>query len=330
VHPLADALATRAAATAFSGVVAIARDGEREYDVAFGLADRAMATPNTVGTGFAIASGTKTFTALAVLQLVDAGTLSLTTPARAILGADLPLVDDRVTVEHLLAHRSGIGDYFNESLVTADEFVLPVPPRTLDHQEAWLPVLDGHPQVSAPGETFAYNNAGFVLLALIAERVSGVRYTTLVETRVCAPAGMTATGFHPADRQPPNHAVGYLDDGRQNAAVMPQLGGGDGGLSTSLDDVDRFWAAWYDDRIVTGALRFAMTRPHSDPPQHAARYGLGCWLDPTGPAVTLEGCDAGISFRSVHDPTRDLTFTVMSNTTDGAWPLARLLAEELG
>jgi CubicO group peptidase (beta-lactamase class C family) len=327
---LHEALAGCARDRGFSGVVAITRGGTRQYENALGLANRAAGSAITLATRFAIASGTKTFTALAVMQLVEAGALALSTPAREILDADLPLVDDRVTVEHLLAHRSGIGDYFDETVVGAAEFVPPVPPETLDHQEAWLPVLDGHPQVSEPGQTFAYNNSGYVLLGLIAERVSGVRFSTLVETRVCAAAGLTATSFHRSDHEAPDLAVGYLDDGSTNARLMPRLGAGDGGLSTTLDDVDRFWHALFGGRIVTGPTRAEITRPRSDSAAHAARYGLGVWLHATGPAVILEGCDAGISFRSAYDPARDLTLTVMSSTTDGAWPLARLLAEELG
>ena len=70
-------------------------------------------------------------------------------------------------------------------------------------------------------------------------------------------------------------------------------------------------------------------RPRSDVPAEG-RYGLGFWLHASRDVVLLEGMDAGVSFRSVHDPSRDLTFTVVSNTTAGAWPLARLLSKSLG
>ena len=74
-----------------------------------------------------------------------------------------------------------------------------------------------------------------------------------------------------------------------------------------------------------------MVRPRSvDVDEPHCRYGLGFWLHPTSPAVFLEGSDAGVSFRSVHDPTRDLTHTVISNTSDGAWAVTRLLAQHLG
>ena len=87
-----------------------------------------------------------------------------------------------MTVEHLLAHRSGIGDYLDEDAVeSVDDYVLPVPVHRLATTEDYLQVLDGHPQAFPPGERFAYNNGGFVVLALIAERAAGAPFPDLVE-----------------------------------------------------------------------------------------------------------------------------------------------------
>jgi CubicO group peptidase (beta-lactamase class C family) len=106
---LAEAIDAVAAETDFSGVVGVTEVDAAPLALAYGLADRAHDVPNTVGTRFAIASGTKTFTALTVERLVESGLVDLDTTARSILGDDLPLVADEVTVEQLLAHRSGIG-----------------------------------------------------------------------------------------------------------------------------------------------------------------------------------------------------------------------------
>ena len=169
----------------FSGVVRIDRAGETVLERAAGWAHRAHRVPMTVDTRLAIASGSKGFTALVVLSLAADGTLPLATAARELLGGDLPLVDDRVTVEHLLAHRSGIGDYLDEKAGNPiDDYVMPVPVHTLVDSNDYLPVLDGHPQAFAPGERFAYNNAGFVVLAILAERASGTAFVDLVQQRV--------------------------------------------------------------------------------------------------------------------------------------------------
>jgi CubicO group peptidase (beta-lactamase class C family) len=324
---LAARVDTVAASTGFAGVVAVHDATGPVLTAAYGVADRATGRPMTFGTRLAIASGTKGFTAVAVLRLVEAGALALDAPVRTWLGADLPEIDAAVTVEQLLAHRSGIGDYYDESETDADDFVLPVDPATLVDAEDWLPVLAGHPMVSPPDAAFAYNNGGYVLLALVAQRASGRPYHDLIGD-VCAGAGMTDTGFHRHDAT--DLATGYLDDGRTNVALMPRYGCGDGGLSTTLADVDRFWTALGDGRIVTPATFRAMTTPHATDVESGRRYGLGVWLAPEGPDVILEGCDAGISFRSVHDPATGRTGTVMANTTDGAWPIARLLADALG
>ena len=325
-----DDVATR---TGFAGVVRVDRPGQAGWAKAYGPAHRGWAIPNTVDTRFGIASGTKGLTALAVMSLVADGAVELTTTARSVLGADLPLIDDGVTVEHLLAHRSGIGDYFDEDAVESmTDYVMPVPVHRLVTTGDYLAVLDGHPQQFAPGTRFAYNNGGYVVLALIAERVSGTPFPELVRTRVTEPAGMASTEFLRSDEPAENVALGYLaaDGLRTNVLHLPVRGSGDGGVYTTAADVAALWPALFAGRIVPEDRVAYLVRPHSDVPSERARYGLGFWLHATGDAVSLEGSDAGVSFRSVHDPTTGVTHTVLSNTTGGAWPVARRLGELLG
>src|SRR3954469_10976955 len=131
--------------TEFCGVVRLDRSGETEFAVAYGFADRAHGILNAVETLFATASGTKSLTALAVMALVERRTLELGTTARSLLGTDLPLIADEVTIEQLLAHRSGIGDYVDETAVDdISDYVLSVPVHELATTEQFLPVLDGH------------------------------------------------------------------------------------------------------------------------------------------------------------------------------------------
>ncbi len=175
----------------FAGVVRLDVGGDTVLRAGFGMADRARALPMTPETRLGMASGSKTLTALAVLSLVDEGTLSLSTPARSLLGDDLPLVADDVTVEHLLSHRSGIGDYLDED---ADFDVSDYPPvsvHLLDRTEAFLPLLDGHPAKFPTGTAFSYCNSGYVILALMAERrcagtVTGARSR---RSTTCSPSG---------------------------------------------------------------------------------------------------------------------------------------------
>lgn len=312
----------------FSGVVSVDRGGEVEFRRAYGVAHRGYGIPNTVDTLFGMASGSKAFTALAVAGLIERGVLKSTTTARSLLGADLPLIEDDVTVGQLLAHRSGIGDYLAEDdgwEVT--DYVLPVPVQDLATTEQFLPVLGGHPTAFPPGERFAYCNGGYVVLALLAERASGVPYHDLVRDTVLVPAGMVDSGFPRSDELPGRAAAGYVTDIRTNVFHLPVRATGDGGAYTTVADVTAFWAALFAGRIVPAERVADMVRPHTVDTGERWAYGLGFWVEREGPVVTLDGYDAGVSFRSRHDPTTGRTWTVVSNTSDGAWPIAKALTD---
>ena len=323
-----------AAETGFSGVVRVDRGDAVVISEAYGLAHRGHAIPNDVDTRFALASGTKGLTALAIVSLIEEAAFDLATTARSLLGSDLPLVPGDVTVEHLLSHRSGIGDYLDEeTALDVAHYLMPVPVHELATTEQYVAVLDGHPPKFPSGERFAYCNSGYVVLALIAERVSGVPFHELVRERVCEPAGMRDTEFLRSDELPSRTAIGYvLVDGalRTNVFHLPVRGSGDGGVYSTAADVRSLWTAFLGARIVSRRWVEEMTCARSDVQSQARRYGLGFWLHPSTATVMLEGMDAGVSFHSAHDPEANLTHTVISNTTDGAWPIARLLAARLG
>jgi CubicO group peptidase (beta-lactamase class C family) len=313
--------------TDFSGVVRVDGADGLLLEMARGLAHRGYGLLNDSGTRFAIASGTKSFTALAIMSLVEDGTLSLSTTARELLGPDLPLIADDVTVENLLAHRSGIGDYLDEELhADVDDYVMSVPVHQLHTAEAYRAVLDGFPTRFPAGERFVYNNGGYVVLAILAERASGTPYHDLVADRVVRRAGMEDTDFPRSDEPIGPIARGYLEiPDRENVLHLPVRGVGDGGVTSTASDIRRFWKALIEGRIVSEDRVREMIRPRSDDPDQKMRYGLGFWLDASGDTVIMEGMDAGISFRSMHDPASGLTRTVMSNTSDGAWPMTKLL-----
>jgi CubicO group peptidase (beta-lactamase class C family) len=257
--------------------------------------------------------------------------LELATTARSVLGEDLPLIDDDVTIEHLLSHRSGIGDYLDENTdLDFADYLMPVPVHELATTEEYLAVLDGHSTKFAPGAEFAYCNGGYVVLALIAERTSRLPFHELVRQRVCEPAEMHDTEFLRSDELPGRAAVGYLTISgvsRSNVFHLPVRGSGDGGIFTTVADISSFWRALFAGRIVAADLVAEVVRVRSDVPRHSMRYGLGFWLHESKDVAILAGADAGVSFRSTHDPARNLTHTVISNTSEGAWPVARLLNE---
>ncbi|WP_285104517.1 serine hydrolase domain-containing protein [Promicromonospora sp. MEB111] len=322
-----DELDAAASARSFSGVVTIDVGDRRVVEHCYGFAHRALRVPNTPGTRFAIASGSKSFTALAIMQQVASGTLALSDPVRRYLGADLPLIDDDVTIEQLLTHTSGIGDYLDEDddWDPAD-YVLSVPVHTLETAESFLPILGGLPHKHPPGARFTYCNGGYIVLAIVLERVTGRRFQDVVETDVFRPAGMTSTAYLRSDELPGDVALGYLDsDGdRSNVLHLPVRGNGDGGAYTSAADLHRFWRALHDGAIVPHEVATEMTRPHVIVPE-GPRYGLGFWPHPVDPAVVILGSDAGVEFRSTHDPVTCTTATVLSNCSTGSQPVLDLL-----
>jgi CubicO group peptidase (beta-lactamase class C family) len=329
---LGDLVDQIAADVGLSGVIRVDLDGRPAVRRAYGLAHRALGVRNTVDTQFGIASGSKGLTALTVMSLVEGGELGLDTTARSVLGTDLPLIDDRVTVEQLLAHRSGIGDFLDEDVYDDhNDYVLTVPVHELLMTEQYLAVLDGHPMKHEPDTTFNYCNGGYVVLALLAERASGVPFHDLVEQRVCRPAGMTDTSFLRSDELPGRAALGYLhDEGlRTNVLHLPVRGAGDGGIYTTAADVHALWDAVFAGRIVSGDTVAEMMRPRGDVPEESMRYGLGFWLADSTDTVSLRGGDAGVGFNSVCNRSARYTYTVISNQTRGMWPVSQRLDQLL-
>lgn len=327
---LQDKIRTLADEKDFSGVVAVSRAGDRLVELARGSADRANGRPITIATRFGTASVTKGLTELTVASLIESGELQADTTLRSLLSDALPLVDAAVTIEQLLGHTSGVGDYLDEEALTdVDEYVMTVPVHLLDAPSKFLPALDGHPQKSAPGSRFAYNNGGFVMLSIAVERAMGRSFFDLVQERVLDPAGMADSGFERSDCLPAGTAIGYLEDGRSNVLHLPVRGAGDGGAYSTVRDLEALWSALFAGRIVPKATVERLVEPRSDVPEARRRYGLGFWLRPDRDTVMLEGMDAGVSARTAYDRPSGLTYTVLSNTSSGAWPIVRYLEARL-
>jgi CubicO group peptidase (beta-lactamase class C family) len=310
----------------FSGVVYVQRHGVAVVEFASGNADRANGRRIDRGTRFAVASGTKTFTALTIMSMVESGSLSLDTTLRSILANDLPHVDERVTIDHLLTHRSGVGDYLDESASGIDDHILgSLSAHTLETARDYLPLLNEHGQQSAPGERFAYNNGGFVMLSLVIETITG-SFHRAVRDHVFTPAAMPNAAFLRTDDLPADTALGYLTNGRSNVFHLPVIGMGDGGAFLTLGDTTAFWDAFLSGDIVSPGSVTAMTREISVHDETRS-YGRGFWLGPGADHVWCEGMDAGVSFQSGVFRDADVRYSVLSNTSAGAWPLVTAICD---
>lgn len=289
----------------FSGAVLIAKDGQPVFREAFGYANRELnvaATPETV---FRLASITKQFTAAAILKLAEQGKLSIDDPANKYY-TNAPAAWAPITIRHLLSHRSGIGDYtslpnFFEKLAATDR----TPAEILD-------MTRDQPLSSKPGERFAYNNSGYVLLGYIIEKVSGQSYADYMEANFFQPLGMTHTGYDVSTEILPNRASGYGYSGDQwtNAAylsmTMPYAAGS---LYSTVDDLLIWEEALFSGRVISADSFKQMTTSQGD------KYAFGLLID------SLEGHaniwhNGGINGFSTHMsrfPDDGLTVIVLSN-----------------
>lgn len=313
----------------FSGVVRVQRRGETIVEFASGLGDRANERFNDLESRFAVASGTKAFTALTIMSLVESGAFTLDTTLQSVVPGDLRHVDDAVTIDHLLTHRSGVGDYLDEAAGgDIDDHVLgSLSAHTLETARDYLPLLNAHEQRSAPGAHFAYNNSGFVMLSLVIETLTG-SYHQAVRDHVFTPAAMPDAGFFRTDDLPANTALGYLGNGRTNSFHLPVIGMGDGGAFLTLDDTTAFWDGFLTGGIVSLASVAAMTTELSAY-DDTRSSGRGFWLGPGADHVWFEGMDAGVSCQSGVFRDADVRYSVLSNTSTGVWPLVKTICDAM-
>jgi CubicO group peptidase (beta-lactamase class C family) len=226
-----------AAADEFSGAVLVAKDGEVLFGKAYGLADREREIPNTLQTRFRIGSMNKMITAVAVLQLVEAGKLELTAPVGEYL-IDYPNRDvaAEVTIHHLLTHTGGTGDIFGPQFDAHRQEL-----RTLDD---YVELYGERGPEFEPGTQWAYSNYGFILLGAVIEAVTGQSYYDYVEEHVYEPARMTATGSLPEGRAVPDRSIGYTRPGGgkwvPNTGTLPYRGTSAGGGYSTVEDLARF------------------------------------------------------------------------------------------
>ena len=221
--------------------VMIVRDGEAIYKKGFGLANVEEETPVDASSNFRLASISKTFTAAAILQLVERGQLSLDTGLDDVL-AGFSEAESSITIKDLLRHTSGLPDY--EKLVPDDQVE-----QVRDHDV--LALLRKHPdRYFATGEKHQYSNSGYALLALIVETVSGQSFSDYLAENIFDVAGMTSSvAFNKDVHTVANRAYGYTieDDGtvvRTDQSLYSAVLG-DGGVYSNLDDLYRWDQALY-------------------------------------------------------------------------------------
>jgi D-alanyl-D-alanine carboxypeptidase len=289
----------RAVADDVPGMVVLARVGDDVRVRAEGLADaesgRAMATDDT----FPVASITKSMVAAAVMRLVERGRLSPRDPVERWLPGLLPQ-GDRITIEHLLSHRSGLHE---------------VPWRRITpgmDAEAIVALSGRYPLDFAPGSTSTYSGIGYLALGLLLERIADAPVEEVLETEVFGPAGMTHTRLAGSPT-----AVSYRG-GSPVRRLHLRLAGAAGGVVSTAEDVDRFYQALWSGDLVPPAVAAAMARS-TGPLVPGVEYGLGLWRQAVwcGTGVGHSGGGAGVATKAWRLEGTDRSVVVLVNEHDG-------------
>jgi D-alanyl-D-alanine carboxypeptidase len=256
----------------FSGAVLVAKDDRVLFSHAYGLADRKNGIRNTLRTRFRIGSMNKMFTAVAILQLVEAGKVTLTAPLGTYL-PDYPNRDvaSKVTIHQLLTHTGGTGDIFGpdfdahrQQLRTLADYVKLYGKRGLEFQ---------------PGSRWGYSNYGFILLGAVIERVTGHGYYDYVQQHIYAPAGMTRTGSLPENHAVADRSIGYTrppgaTGWAPNTDTLPYRGTSAGGGYSTVEDLARFAHALLSHKLLgPNSTKLLITGKVKTGP--GARYAYG-------------------------------------------------------
>ena len=247
-----------AAAGEFSGVVLIARDGEVVLEKSVGLARREQKVPNTLRTSFNVGSITKVFTRVMITQLQKEGRLELDDYiARHLPDYPDPEIARKVTIQQLLDMSSGLGDIFGARFDAT-------PKDEIIDLSDYLNLFAGKPLEFEPGTSKRYSNAGYIVLGLIIEKLTGTPYAQTVAKRVFEPAGMTGSALLARSDLPDDTAVGYTREGwmaamrggepptgewRLNTDTLPGRGSSAGGSYSTAHDLLAF-----DRAVAAGTL----------------------------------------------------------------------------
>ena len=260
----ADAYAERGE---FSGQFLVARNGSVLFSQNWGNANRETKLPITNETRFRIASMGKMFTAVAVLQLVDAGKVSLDKAVGDYL-PDYPNRDiaTKVTIRELLNHTGGTGDIFGKEFDQQR--------KSLREHSDYIGLYGKRGPEFEPGSRDGYSNYGFVLLGAIIEKVSGKSYYDYVQEKIFTPADMTSTGALPEAEVAAQLSEGYMADKASmisNRDTLPYRGTAAGGAYSTASDLLKFAIALRSGRLISPKLLEQASRPEN----HARWYGYG-------------------------------------------------------
>ena len=308
-------LARYAGAEAPGAALMIIEDGRPVVKKGYGIAHFATGSPVTSQTDFRLASVTKQFTAMCILQLVEKGELSLATSLTDIFPG-FPDYGRAITIGHLLQHTSGLQDY--EELM-ADDF-----DNQITDREVLQLLMNVDSAYFPPGEKYQYSNSGYAILTQVLEKVTGQPFRDYLQQHIFEPAGMTGTlAYVNGVNEVPHRAYGYSieadgtvleTDQSSTSAVL-----GDGGIYSNLDDFYQWDQLLYTDRLLGRPYMELYFKENQTNDGKATGYAFG-WR-----RETYKGLDvifhtgSSIGFRNIfyRVPSRKLSVVLFTNRNEG-------------
>lgn len=251
----------------FAGAMAIAKDGVEIYSKAWGMTDRSNNIPNRIDTKFRLGSANKMFTAIASLQLVESGKLSLSGKVGDYL-PDYPNkeIAGKVTIRQILTHTGGTGEIFTEEYLA----------HISDYKthSDYVEKFGSRPPEFEPGSAESYSNYGFVLLGAIIEKLSGLSFYQYVDANIFEPVGMQNSGFIPEEVAVAGRSIGYTEvEGAlvSNSDSLPYRGTAAGGGYSTVNDMLKFAHALQSEALIPASLLSQASSPQND----GGWYGYG-------------------------------------------------------
>lgn len=308
----------------FSGAVLLAKGDEVIFTGAEGQADKRFEVQNNTETKFNLGSMNKMFTAVAIMQLVEEKKLQLDDHLNKFIDESWlsPEISQKIQVKHLLSHTSGLGSYFNSTYEASAKNSF----RTLDDYKT---LIKDETLKFEPGTAYSYSNTGMFFLGLVIEKVSGENYFDYIRSHIYIPAGMKNTDSFDVDQPISNLATGYYFDSdsktdwKNNNFLLPVKGCPAGGGFSTVDDLYKFALALNANKLLKKEYVQQLFVVHSE--LGAVDYGYGFQVsgEEGRRVVGHNGAFEGLSANLDMYLDQGYVAIVLSNYSDGAWPLVQ-------
>jgi CubicO group peptidase (beta-lactamase class C family) len=295
--------------------VLIAQKRKIIYQKAFGISDMELNIPLRADMLFRIGSITKQFTSIAILQLVEKGKIGLQDDIRKYI-KDYPTQGQKITIEHLLTHTSGIKSFTSILSFYDDQSKLDMTPQEV------INLFKNEPMDFSPGTKFLYNNSGYFLLGYIIELVTGISYSQYLETNIFKPLGLSNITYDNPNRLIMNRTKGYQinNTGYENGTYMSMtIPYSAGALVSNTEDLFRWNTALFQEKLIKKSTLDLAFKNYKLLDGKETGYGYGWGIGGyNGKKIYSHGGGiVGFFTFSMYIPSEDIFIAVLTNKSSG-------------